>query len=416
MSGDAIHSSKGSISSTTSNDHRRWRLFGGHSVDEPSCKGSHRGSHRSHQTAEHSTEEEHSPFFDASTDLTDSFDMVAAAAPALEPCTCHLDSAATPPAKSVHILTPTKSEEILFDPAQSVANSIISINKLHHSSHHHHRHHSAHGNSKQHNNRQQQQQQQNDNNNIRAGNEFMRNLAMQTIGCSPATSAVAADAASASAPVRSDDYKDSPMAAPYMNDDDEEQISSSSFSAHANNSQHSHKSEPSNCSSELTEMSFLDEEEEHRKDVKEEDNEDNQSPYKDTVISIDSMNHRVKKSSSCDEDDTFLNFKSHPSEARLINNDTYNFQKEEGGVEGLYEQSNEDDNDEDLPQYCRKCNLWFDNFDPSYPFRCNCNPVTLSTGGTDTLNTIETGSIYSMHMNKDFRWVISVAFEYLLIC
>lgn len=55
---------------------------------------------------------------------------------------------------------------------------------------------------------------------------------------------------------------------------------------------------------------------------------------------------------------------------------------------------------EDKPRFCRKCNLWYDSFDPSYPFHCNC-----ISNKSNTINTNDSGSIYSVHMQKDFRLV-----------
>lgn len=391
MSGDALHSSKVSISSTTSNpDARRWRLFGGHSIDDPSVSSRNARNNRVNQVEAHITDEE-SPFFDAS-DLTDLH---------LEPCTCHLDSAGTaPPAKSVHILTPTKSEEILFDPAQSVANSIISVKDQHF---HHHRHNTTPHSKQHHNISRQQTTQHQQNDNIRAGNELVRSVKQTDDGCTTTAAPASAQPVCSS---KSNDFKerlDLIAGQMYIETDDEKV---STFPTTGNNSsQRSHKSEPSSCSSELTEVSFLEEDEEE--EVQKED-EDYQSPYRDTIVSIESMNSKGKNMSI--DSSNFLNFKGHhPSEAQLLHNETYIFEKGDGGdVEGLYENNTEEDNDEDLPQYCRRCNIWFDNFDPSYPFRCNCNPVIMVTGtgsigGTDTLNTNDTVSVYSMHMQKDFR-------------
>ena len=69
------------------------------------------------------------------------------------------------------------------------------------------------------------------------------------------------------------------------------------------------------------------------------------------------------------------------------------------------------DYDYDNPRYCPKCNIWFGVSDASYPFKCNCLVVissNIGAGGdrTDTLNTIDTQSVYSINsMDKDFRLV-----------
>lgn len=61
--------------------------------------------------------------------------------------------------------------------------------------------------------------------------------------------------------------------------------------------------------------------------------------------------------------------------------------------------TNDEDDDMDRPQFCHKCNIWYGSLDPSYPITCHCPEMIKS----NAMNMNDSGSIYSVHMRKDFR-------------
>lgn len=75
------------------------------------------------------------------------------------------------------------------------------------------------------------------------------------------------------------------------------------------------------------------------------------------------------------------------------------------------ETSSSSSSDAERPKYCTTCSTWFHSWDASYPARCNCVAELTGGGGggggagdkSSTLNTIDTVSIYSISMQKDFR-------------
>nr|XP_046914791.1 uncharacterized protein LOC124495451 [Dermatophagoides farinae] len=71
----------------------------------------------------------------------------------------------------------------------------------------------------------------------------------------------------------------------------------------------------------------------------------------------------------------------------------------------------DDDDDYDRPQFCRKCNIWYGTFDPSYPLTCHCPEIIKS----NAINMNDSGSIYSVHMRKDFRYYFQHPYSRLFV-
>ena len=265
-------------------------------------------------------------------------------------CTCNLAQTE----KSVHILTPTKSEEILFDPTKSAASSIVN---------HHHPHHHL-------------PQQYVDR--IFKGSLNIKsnqgNLSLQQLykPMEQLNSLVESPQPVSLNSCSSDMIDESHSLTPLINCV----------------ADHKHKCEidfnrsnSSNCSnmdgSQSTDILYFD--------------DDDSSPYRNTIygcndsiplkgtdVSYSTLNHFPDQLNLADETSTDID-----------DDDTY-------------------EDDSDNPHYCKKCNIWFGSLDPSYPFKCNCHKT-----GTDTMNTYDTQSVYSVHMQKDFRYLNF--FSYLLL-
>ncbi|KAH9420693.1 hypothetical protein DERP_001124 [Dermatophagoides pteronyssinus] len=73
--------------------------------------------------------------------------------------------------------------------------------------------------------------------------------------------------------------------------------------------------------------------------------------------------------------------------------------------------TNDEDDDMDRPQFCHKCNIWYGSLDPSYPITCHCPEMIKS----NAMNMNDSGSIYSVHMRKDFRYYFQHPYSRLFV-